>query len=540
MEIETALAIFAHYLTDVPEDFPWFVALLLGSGLFITLRFGFIQIRRFSHALDVVRGKYDNPDDEGDVSHFQALTVALSATVGVGNIAGVALAIHWAGPGALFWMWMTAIFGMALKYVECTLSMKYRVFDANGNASGGPMYYIEHGLGQKWAAVFFAVCAVICSFATGNMNQSNTIASVINQRGWLSSEIIGLILAILVGAVVIGGVRRIAAVTEKLLPLMAMIYFMTAVIIIFLNLDKVPGVISSIFTNAFTPEASFGGTAAGAFSMTMLYGIKRGLFSNEAGQGSAPIAHASAKTKEPVREGVVAMMGPFIDTIIICSLTALTILVTGAWNTKFEAQYQGSDVVVASSIEMGKPQRAEGQFKVKNGDLEDVILVVNHAALDQVKLVNNLGNYTGVLEVENGVITNPSKSLVIQGRGLLAGAPLTGKAFELGLSKIVSWGDEIVDLSVFLFAFSTIVGWCYYGDRSFVYLFGVRYILVYRLLYLIFVFTGAVVALDIVWAFGDIALALMAIPNLIALLFLHRQVLDDTREYFDRTHSPAD
>ena len=539
MEIEKALAVFAHYLTDVPQDFPWFVALLLGSGLFITLKFGFIQIRRFRHAMDVIRGKYDNPDDEGDVSHFQALTVALSATVGVGNIAGVALAIHWAGPGALFWMWMTAIFGMALKYVECTLSMKYRVFDANGNASGGPMYYIQNGLGQKWAAVFFAVCAVICSFATGNMNQSNTIASVVTQRGILSSEIIGLILAILVGAVVIGGVRRIASVTEKLLPLMAIIYFMTAVVIIMLNLDQVPAVISSIFSNAFTPEASFGGTAAGAFSMTLLYGIKRGLFSNEAGQGSAPIAHASAKTKEPVREGVVAMMGPFIDTIIICSLTALTILVTGAWNTKFEASYNPADVVVASSIEMGQPVPFHGEIKIADGQLQGGLLEVNHAALDGVILSTPMGPYNGVLKIENGSILSPPKNLRIQGRGLLAGAPLTGKAFELGLASIVTWGDEIVDLSVFLFAFSTIVGWCYYGDRSFVYLFGVRYILIYRLLYLGFVFTGAVVALDVVWAFGDIALSLMAIPNLIALLFLHRQVLEDTREYFDRTHTPV-
>ena len=353
MNLESYLHTFNHYLTGLPEQFPWFVAFLLGTGIFVTLRLGFIQFRRLKHASDVVAGKYDNPDDEGDVTHFQALTVALSATVGVGNIAGVAIAIHWAGPGAIFWMWMTAIFGMALKYAECTLAIKYREFDDQGNAAGGPMYYIEKGLGIKWPAIFFSICAVICSFGTGNMAQSNTIASV--SKDIIAPALIGVILAVVVGAVIIGGVKRIASVTDKLLPGMAILYFGSCALILLMHIGDVPAAIMSIFENAFSTKSAFGGTAAAGFSAIMLKGVQRGLFSNEAGQGSAPIAHASAKTDEPVREGLVAMTGPLIDTLIICTLTASTILVTGVWNQKFEQKFDYRNLEVASSIVGGSP-----------------------------------------------------------------------------------------------------------------------------------------------------------------------------------------
>lgn len=532
MKIEEFLKTFGYYLTDVPEVFPWFVALLLGTGILVTFRLGFIQFRRLKHAFHVIAGHYDDPNEKGDVTHFQALTVALSATVGVGNIAGVAIAIHVAGPGALFWMWMTALFGMALKYVECTLAMRYRVFDKNGDAAGGPMYYIEKGLGWKWAGIGFAICAVICSFATGNMNQSNTISSVVSGRGLDYPLLVGIFLAILVGAVIIGGVRRIASVTDKLLPSMAIIYFGSALLILILNIEKIPSLINTIIISAFNPASAFGGTAAGAFTATMLYGIKRGLFSNEAGQGSAPIAHASAKTGEPVREGVVAMVGPFIDTLIICSLTGLVLLVTNAWNTRFDGEYFPSNVIAASVIEQGQPTPIQGPVRFINGKPDGFLLELNHADIQEPLMTKDGQPFNGTLESQQGRIQTGEGNYLIHGKALLNGAPLTSKAFEIGLSKLISWGSWIVDISVFLFAVSTIIGWSYYGDRSFEYLFGTQYLIVYRLLYLIFVCLGAIFRLDLVWAFGDIALSLMAIPNLIAILFLHGKVVQETQEYF--------
>lgn len=529
---------FAYYLTGYPESFPWFIALLLGTGIFMTLRLGFIQIRRFVHAVQVVAGHFDDPEDEGDVTHFQALTVALSATVGVGNIAGVAIAIHYGGPGAVFWMWMTAAFGMALKFAECTLAIKYRGFDMNGEAAGGPMYYMEKGLGQKWAGVFFACCAVFCSFGTGNMNQSNTIASLFKGHPTLSSHLIGLLIAFFVGVVIIGGVKRIASVTERLAPTMAILYFTGAATIVLMNLGEVPGVLASIVTGAFNPQSAFGGTAAGIFVFTLMHGIRRGLFSNEAGQGSAAIAHACAKTNEPVREGLVAMVGPFIDTLVICSLTAMAILVTGSWNHRFEQSYVPEQVVVCSGLEHGTPQGLTRKVSFQGGRPEGFLLASNHATVEEPVASLAGQPFEGELEVVEGALVNPPEGLVIRGRGLLTGAPMTAMAFRRGLGKLTDKGDLIVTLSVLLFALSTIISWSYYGDRSFVYLFTARYLIVYRLVYLVFIYIGAIAALEMVWLFGDVALSLMAIPNLVAILMLNGQVKADTVEYFSREHVP--
>lgn len=539
MNLESFLHTFNYYLTGLPEQFPWFVAFLLGTGIFITFRLGFIQFRRLKHAAEVVAGRYDNPEDDGDVTHFQALTVALSATIGVGNIAGVAIAIHWAGPGAIFWMWMTAIFGMALKYAECTLAIKYREFDAEGNAAGGPMYYIEKGLGIKWPAIFFSICAVICSFGTGNMAQSNTIASV--SKDYLAPTITGVILAIMVGAVIIGGVKRIASVTDKLLPAMALIYFGGCALILMLYLDQLPAALLSIFENAFDTKSAFGGTAAAGFSAIMLKGVQRGLFSNEAGQGSAPIAHASAKTDEPVREGLVAMTGPLIDTLIICTLTATTILVTGVWNQKFEQNFDYRNLEVCASIAGGSPvwlDESVQQVEFVDGVMQGAVFEYNHATVDQQVLQLNGKPYSGIVQLKNHRLILEGEGFTLTGKALLTGANLTGKAFQIGLSKLISWGDWIVDFSVLLFALSTIIGWSYYGDRSFQYLFGVRYLLVFRLLYLVFVFIGSITALDVVWAFGDIALSLMTIPNLLGVLLLSGVVVSQTSDYFSREHKP--
>lgn len=539
MDIRAGLKAFDHYLTGIPEQFPWFVALLLGTGIFITLRLGFIQLRQLKHAFQVIAGHFDDPEDEGDVTHFQALTMALSATVGVGNIAGVAIALHYGGPGAIFWMWMTAIFGMALKYAECTLAIRYRRMDSHGEAAGGPMYYIQDGMGLKPVGVFFAVCAVICSFGTGNMNQSNTIASVILGRGLTTANLTGLALVCLVGAVILGGVKRIAGVTERLAPTMAGIYFAGAATIVLLNIGQVPGVLGEILSGAITPQGAFGGTMAGTFVFTLLHGVRRGLFSNEAGQGSAAIAHASAKTHESVREGVVAMTGPMIDTLIICTMTALAILVTGAWNTKFEQTWPANRVVICKGIDAkGNYDRHAGPIEVRAGVVQGFTVASNHATVDEALFALGGKAFSGTLQVDDGYVAGAPEGLGVQGKALLTGAQMTSKAFQLGLARIFPHGDLIVDISVLLFALSTIIGWSYYGDRSCAYLFGADSVTYYRLVYLVFVYVGSVAALDLVWAFGDVALSLMSIPNLIAILWLHKEVLADTDEYFSRDHVP--
>jgi len=425
--------------------------ILIGTGLFVTVSLGFIQVRRLKHSFDVVSGKYDNPDDEGDVTHFQALSAALSATIGIGNIAGVALAVRLGGPGALFWMWVTALFGMALKYAECTLSHKYRVIHEDGSVSGGPMYYIEKGLGPKWKplAIFFATCAVICSFCTGNMNQANTIAQTFasyNVPIWIS----GAFIAFMVGLVIIGGIKRIAAVASRIVPTMAVLYVSGALLILLVNYQNIIHSLESIFREAFSLKSGWGGLFA-----VIMWGVRRGLYSNEAGQGSAPIAHAAAKTKESAREGAVAMMGPFIDTIIVCTMTGLAIL------------------------------------------------------------------STGVLESTD-----------------LTGAQLTREAFRQGFTFAPELGSIIVNFSVLLFAYTTMVAWSYYGDRSIEYLIGPKAIKPYRWVYVFFNFLGAILPLSFVWNFGDIALSLMTIPNLIGVLFLTGILKKMTKEYFSVEHKP--
>ena len=443
--LENWTALFAEWIS-LPLTF-----ILIGTGLFVTIALGFIQIKRLNHSFAVVSGKYDDPDDEGDVTHFQALSAALSATIGIGNIAGVALAVRLGGPGALFWMWVTAVFGMALKYAECTLSHRYRVIHEDGSASGGPMYYIEKGLGPKWKplAVFFATCAVICSFCTGNMNQANTIAQTFltyNIPIWVS----GGVIAALVGLVIIGGIKRIAAVASRLVPTMAVLYVLGTMVIILSHYQNIIPSFAKIFTEAFSLKAGWGGLFA-----VIMWGVRRGLYSNEAGQGAAPIAHAAAKTKESAREGAVALMGPFIDTLIVCTMTGLAILSTG-------------------------------------------------------------------------VIESTS----------LTGAQLTREAFRQGFSFAPELGSFIVNCAVLLFAYTTMVAWSYYGDRSIEYLAGPKAIKPYRWVYVFFNFMGAILPLTFVWNFGDIALSLMTIPNLIGVLFLTGTVKNITSEYFAKEHIP--
>jgi AGCS family alanine or glycine:cation symporter len=316
---------------------PYFlIPLLLGTGIFLTVRLLFINVKGFPHAIGLISGKYDNPLDPGEITHFQALSAALSATVGIGNIAGVALAIRLGGPGALFWMWVTAFFGMTLKYSSILLSHKFRVIHPDGSSSGGPMYHIEKGLGRRWKflAVMFAICTPIAALGAGNMCQSNTIADALKKGVGIPPVVTGLFLAFMLGLIIIGGIRRIAQVTSRLAPTMCIIYVIGALTVIGVNYHRIPDAITTIITNAFTGTAAVGGFAGASFLMVLRWGVARGLFSNEAGLGSAPIAHAAAKTKESVREGLVGMIGPVVDTLIICTMTGLVIVITNTWQIK--------------------------------------------------------------------------------------------------------------------------------------------------------------------------------------------------------------
>ncbi len=531
------------YVWSWPEQVPLLAVLLLGTGLFITLRLGLIQLRGFKHAIDIARGKFDDPDDDGDLAHYQALTTALSATVGIGNIAGVAIAIRLGGPGALFWMWVTAFFGMALKFAECTLAVEHRTVHEDGSVSGGPMYYIERGLGPnwKWMAMLFAGLAAICSFGTGNMNQANTMADQLESQFGVAPILSAAVFAALIALVIVGGIRRIGAVTAILAPSMAAVYVGGAVIILLLNITDVPAGFALIVQQAFAPTSMVGG-AAGSFLMTLMWGVRRGLFSNEAGQGSAPIAHAAARTDEPVREGLVASLEPFIDTLVICTMTGLVIVTTGVWKDKVDQTFTLGELEAVVGTVQGDgslqtlwDQRARWNgpqaLQVENGQPVGGAFVVLNALVEEARVLDDAGRpYSGALEVSPAGAVSGGADLAVQGRGLLIGAPLTALGFSRGLPG--ERGDLVVTFSVLLFAVSTAISWSYYGDRATEYLFGPRAIPVYRWIYVVFFFLGCLLPLRTVWTFGDVALGLMSFPNLIALLLLSPAVAKLTRDYF--------
>ena len=310
---------------------PVTIILLVGTGVLITILLRAIQLRWFVYAWGLISGRYDDPRDDGEITHFQALSAALSATIGTGNIAGVGTAVALGGPGAVFWMWVTAFFGMGLKYAECTLALEYRVIHENGRVGAGPMYYLEKGLGQKWLGILFAIFATVASFGIGNMVQANSVAEPVATYFGIPKLYTGLIIGGLVFAVIVGGIKRIGQVAKILVPFMAVFYILGALVVIFLKIDQVPAAFLLIFQEAFTGSAATGGFAGAAVAQAIRFGVARGVFSNEAGLGSAPIAHGAAQTKEPVREGLVAMLGPFLDTLVICSMTALVIILTGAY-----------------------------------------------------------------------------------------------------------------------------------------------------------------------------------------------------------------
>jgi AGCS family alanine or glycine:cation symporter len=536
------------------ETIPLVVILLLGVGIFLTLRLQFIQLRRLGHGFAVTTGKYDDPDEPGDVPHFQALTTALSATVGIGNIAGVAIAIHWGGPGALFWMWVTAFLGMATKYTEVTLAQHYREVIATddspkwkGTVSGGPMYYIERGLGANWKplAILFAALLGITAFLTGNAVQANTVADVVSTEFGIAVWITGILTASVVALVIIGGIGRIGRVTSILAPVMAAVYVLAALLIIIFNIEQLPTTLALIFQEAFNPTAGVAGTGTGAFLVTLMWGVRRGLFSNEAGQGSAPIAHSAAKTDEPVSEGVVALLEPFIDTIVICTMTALVILMTGAWTdlvpTEFDLTSGDVSFVIQGEQGLFAGVGAPEEIAVDDGVPDvgpDAVQLAWHDVTVESFFVDpdHSVPFTGriVPGQQRAIGDDGTVYPILYGEAVENGAPLTQLGFQKGLAPLGNWGGFIVILSVLLFAISTAIAWSYYGDRCAFYLFGEKAVLPYKMAFVLMHFVGATLALATVWTLGDVFLGIVIIPNLLALVLLAGRVRKMTDSYFER------
>ena len=535
------------------ENIPFMVLLLIGTGLLLTVRLGFVQIRRLTHGFAVATGRYDDPDEPGDVTHFQALTTALSATVGIGNIAGVAIAIHWGGPGALFWMWVTAAVGMATKYAEVTLAQRYRaVVDSDdphvkqGTVSGGPMYYIERGLGPAWKpmAIFFAVLLGFTAFLTGNAVQANTVADTVQSTFGITPWMTGLATSTVVALVILGGISRIGRVTSILAPTMAAIYVMGALFIIVVNIDQLIPSFLLIFREAFNPSAGIAGTGVGVFLVTLMWGVRRGLFSNEAGQGSAPIAHAAAKTDEPVSEGVVALLEPFIDTIVICTMTAMVIIMTGVWDDRHptEITLSGGDLSYMELTEGGRYHAVAAPAEIVVADgTQDVtavhapLLSWHEVAVEELFVdADQTVPFVGTIRPGDGVAVGEdgTEYTSLYGDAVESGAPLTMLGFQRGLPG--TFGQYVVLISVLLFAVSTAISWSYYGDRCAYYLFGTSAIIPYKMVFVVMHFIGAVVPLAVVWALGDVALAIVIIPNLIALILLSGKVKEMTDSYFER------
>ena len=426
---------------------PVTLVLLLGVGIYLSLGLKLMPWAKIPHAFGLLKqGRKASGD--GDIPPFQALMTALSATVGTGNIAGVATAIFIGGPGAIFWMWITALFGMATKYAEAVLAVKYRETDQLGKHVGGPMYYIKNGLGQnwQWLAFLFALFGTIAAFGIGNMVQSNSVADALNTNFGVNTQLTGSIIAALAALVILGGIKRIGTVAGKLVPIMAILYIVGSLLIILAELDQVPAALMVIVDSAFNGHAAAGGFAGATVLMAIRFGIARGIFSNEAGLGSAPIAHAAAQTDNPVRQGMIGMLGTFIDTIIICTMTALVIIISGAWTS---------------------------------GE---------------------------------------------------TGASLSTLAY----GSSMPFGEYIITFGLVIFAFTTILGWSYYGERCAEYIFGTKIILPYRLLWIAAVFIGASQKVNLIWLLADVMNGFMALPNLIALALLSPVVFKISKEYFSQ------
>ncbi len=529
----------------------WFPWVLLLTGLFFTFYLGLPQFRYFRHAVNVLLGRYDTPGAKGDTTHFQALSTALSGTVGTGNIGGVGFALFLGGPAALFWMWLTAFFGMATKFVEVTLSHKYRRVTADGTMAGGPMYVMEERLNARWLAVLFAIAAVATSFGMGNFPQINSIAAGMESSFALPPWLTGTVLSILLALVIIGGIRRIARVAERLVPTMAFFYLVGAIAVILPNIDNLVPSFLAIFQDVFTGTAATGGFLGAGIAYAFNRGVNRGLFSNEAGLGSAAIAHASARTEEPVDEGMVSLLEPFIDTIVVCTITGLVILASGAWSEKhpntfaradlefIEGQYSDDNAGDRNALFRHLADREspvtpyEGEIVVEQGQAvntgEFTVLHARSVAEDVVYYRDGQ-RLTGTLSVQQGQLED--LDVTLEGRSLLHSVPLTSEAFSRGWFGPL--GPYIISIGLLLFAFSTAIAWSYYGDRAIGYLLGQWAVWPYRIVYVGGFFLAAQIDTTIVWNIAAITMVLMALPNLFAILLLRREMHDTTEDYWNR------
>ena len=535
----------------------WFPILLVGTGIFFTIYLGFPQFRFFGKAWHLVSGKNKkNDDDDGETTAFEALTTAMSGAVGTGNIGGVALAIWTGGPAAIFWMWITAVFGMTTKFVEVTLGHKYRTKLEDGSISGGPMYYIESALNMKWAGILFAFLMMITAIGSGNMPQINNIALVMNTEFSVPKLFTGLFLGTLLWVIIIGGIKRIASVASKIIPIMGMIYLGGALIIIIENYQNIIPSFNAIFSQVFSGSAAVGGFLGASFAMSLKYGVARGLYSNEAGQGSSPIAHASSKNKS-IDQGVVSILEPFIDTIIVCSVTALVILSSGVWTQKFDTTFAKTDMVIVEGV-YSDQKNADGSFVhpnhineltkyvqsidsdvneytgtiiIESGKLaeSDITILHSRSIAEDIKFTtNDKSLFTGSLNVIDGKI---SESIVLEGKSLVSSAELTAKAFSQGVMG--EYGGKLVAIALLLFAFSTAITWCYYGDRSTAYIFGEKGVFWYRNFYVLCFILAAVIDTTIVWNIAYVVVALVSIPNLIALFVLRKEMRELTNEFVE-------
>ena len=536
-----------EFLTYWLVDQYWFPAFLIGSGIFFTVYLGFPQIKYFRHGWRILSGKYVKEDTKGETTPFQALTTALSGTIGTGNIGGVALAIFLGGPAAIFWMWVTAFFGMTTKFVEVTLAHKYRETLPDGSISGGPMYYIENGLNMKWLAILFSVCLLLMCLGTGNMPQISSIAVVMNDTFNIPKFLTGAVLAVLLWMVIIGGIKRIAQIASKLVPFMAFWYLVGSFAVIFSNYENIIPSFQSIFIHVFTPAAAVGGFLGASVAAALTRGVNRGLYSNEAGQGSAPIAHASSKTENPIEEGMVSILEPFIDTIVVCTITGLVILSSGVWTEKFDNKFEESSMCflnenlsdqIPSDVNKLKDYiySCSGNLTLDTDlDVNEGLSVTgiytlmhNRSVAENFKFYDSDDNlYSGKVRISNGKLDE--SEIYIQGASLLIGADLTGKAFSR--SVFGEYGQYIVAIGLLLFAFSTVIAWSYYGDRATVHLFGERWVFHYRVIYVGAFFLASIIDTKIVWDIATVIGPIATVPNLIALLLLRREIKEIQSKY---------
>ncbi len=514
----------------------WFPLFLLSIGIFFTIYLGVPQIKFFLRGWKILFSS--GKGNEGQTSPFQALSTALSGTVGTGNIGGVAMAIFIGGPAALFWMWITAFLGMTTKFVEVTLSHAYREKNDHGELSGGPMIYMEKGLNMKWLGIIFAFSLLISTFGSGNMPQIDNISSTIESSFGVNPLITSIVLSLLVSLVIIGGIKRISTIAASIVPLMALIYLIGGLSVLIFNYDNITDSFKMIILDVFEGTSVVGGFLGASFSLAFTYGVARGLYSNEAGQGSAPIAHATSRTKYSAEEGFVSILEPFIDTIIICTLTGLVILSSNVWTEKFMNNFERTSMFILSGKLEEKKDNSKildflsgkdssltsftGELNIVSGKIQNNVTIINNRSIaEDVIVFKDEVPFSGIINVDNSELEGDFK---FTGKSLVKSAVLTSKAFNKGFFG--SYGEYIVSIGLLLFAFSTVITWAYYGDRCSAYLFGESSIIYYRVLYILafFIAGSGYIDTEIIWNFALITVAASTLPNLIAIFFLRDEM----------------